>query len=56
MKARLIPIYFEPGKDGGFDVQLDALRQLLADWAEILAPVALGTPLPNADAVIFPQL
>ncbi len=56
MKARLIPIYFEPGKDSGFDVQLDALTRLLADRAELLPPVALGRALPDADAVVFPQL
>ena len=56
MKPRLIPLYFEPGRDAGFDTQLNALRGLLADHAELLAPVALGVPLPDADAVIFPQL
>jgi hypothetical protein len=56
MKPRLIPLYFEPGRDAGFDTQLNALRSLLADHAELLAPVALGAPLPDADAVIFPQL
>lgn len=56
MKAQLIPVYFEPGRDAGFDHQLDALKRLLADKADLLAPVALGAPLPDADAVIFPQL
>jgi hypothetical protein len=56
MKPRLIPLYFEPGRDAGFDNQLKALRSLLADHAELLAPVALGAPLPEADAVVFPQL
>jgi hypothetical protein len=52
----LIPLYFDPGRDAGFDNQLNALRSLLADRAELLAPVALGAPLPEADAVLFPQL
>jgi hypothetical protein len=58
MKARLLPLYFDPGRDAGFDAQLSALRDLLADRAELLPPVALGAPLPaeGADAVIFPQL
>jgi hypothetical protein len=56
MKAQLIPIFFEPGRDAGFDEQLIALKGLLADRADLLAPVALGAPLPQADAVIFPQL
>lgn len=55
-KARLVPVFFASGKDADFDRQLDNLHQLLADEAEILAPVALGTALPDADAVLFPQL
>ncbi len=56
MKIDLLPIYFEPGRDTGFDRQLDALRGLFAAEANFLSPVALGQPLPKADAVIFPQL
>jgi len=56
MKARLIPIYFDPGRDDGFDTQLDALNSLLTDYVELLEPVPLGTPLPEAEAVVFPQL
>lgn len=35
---------------------LAVLRKLLADHAEFLAPAPLGGSLPEADAVIFPQL
>lgn len=56
MKARLVPVYFDPGRDPDFDKQLDVLKGLLADCAEILPAVALGRPLPEADAVVFPQL
>jgi len=56
MKAQLIPVYFEPGHDAGFDNQLNVLKRLLGDKADFLAPVPLGAPLPEADAVIFPQL
>jgi hypothetical protein len=56
MKARLVPLYFEPGRDADFDRQLTALRGLLADQAELLDPRPLGVPLPEADAVLFPQL
>lgn len=55
MKAGLVPVYFE-GRDADFDVQLNRLRDLLADEAAILEPVPLGAPLPDADAVLFPQL
>jgi len=56
MNARLVPVYFDPGRDQDFDKQLSVLRNLLADCAEILPPVALGRPLPEGDAVVFPQL
>jgi hypothetical protein len=56
MKARLVPLYFDPGRDADFDRQLAALRGLLADRAELLPPLPLGVELPEAEAVIFPQL
>lgn len=56
MKPRLAPLYFDPGRDAGFEIQLNALRSRLGDHAEILEPVPLGGPLPEADAVVFPQL
>ncbi len=56
MKIHLVPVYFDPGRDKDFDVQLQVLKGLLADQVEFLAPAPLGTRLPNADAAIFPQL
>jgi hypothetical protein len=56
MKAKLLPLFFDPGRDQGFDNQLANLRELLALEADLLSPVAVGSPLPEADAVIFPQL
>ncbi len=56
MKPRLVPVFFDPGRDSGFDVQLAALRILFANEAEFLPPVALGESLPGCDAVVFPQL
>jgi hypothetical protein len=56
MNAQLLPLFFEPGRDADFDRQLTILRQLLADSADLLPPVPLGSPLPACDAVIFPQL
>ena len=55
MRARLVPLYFDPGRDGDFDTQLGALESLLADRVELLEPVALGSPLPEAEAAVFPQ-
>jgi len=56
MKARLAPLYFDPGRDDGFDEQLSVLGALLGDRVELLEPVPLGAPLPEAEAVVFPQL
>ena len=56
MKARLVPLYFDPGRDADFDRQLAALRGFLAEQADVLDPRPLGVPLPEADAVLFPQL
>jgi hypothetical protein len=55
MKARLVPIYFK-SKDEEFDIQLGNLKSLLIEEAEFLKPVELGDPLPQAEAVVFPQL
>jgi hypothetical protein len=56
VKARLVPVYFKPGRDDDYNQQLDNLSDLLAQEAEMLSPVALGSPLPEAEAVVFPQL
>jgi hypothetical protein len=55
MKPRLIPLAFA-GRDADFDRQLAHLRRLLTADAEILEPVQLGAPLPEAEAVVFPQV
>jgi hypothetical protein len=55
VKARLVPVYF-PGKDQGFDHQAQVIKDLLEDEAALLEPVALGSSLPEADAVVFPQM
>ena len=57
MRPHLVPVYFDPGRNEAFDAQLATLEGLLAEHASLLAPVALGQPLPgDADAVVFPQL
>jgi len=56
MKARLVPLYFQSGRDEDYNLQLENLKGLLAEEAEILEPVTLGSRLPEAEAVVFPQL
>jgi hypothetical protein len=55
VSVQLLPLYFDPGRDEGFDRQLAALRSELSKEVEWLAPQPLGAALPPADAVIFPQ-
>jgi hypothetical protein len=54
-KARLVPLYFA-GRDDEFYGQVERLKSLVAEEAEVLEPVALGGALPEAEAVVFPQL
>ena len=56
MKAKIVPIYFRKADDPGFVAQLEKLRTLLADEADIVEPVKLGEPVPEADAVIIPDM
>jgi hypothetical protein len=56
MKARMVPLYFDPGRDSDFDRMLETLRSLLEDTVEFLEPQPLGAELPEAEAVLFPQL
>ncbi|MFY9446239.1 MAG: hypothetical protein WBK48_02825 [Dethiobacteria bacterium] len=56
MKARLVPLYFQGKRDEEFDRQVNCIKELLKEEAEILEPVALGNPLPDADAALFPVL
>lgn len=56
MKALLQPLYFDPGRDEEFDQQVKNLKMLLADEAELLPELPLGAGIPDADAVVFPQI
>ena len=56
MKARLVPVFFPKSRDEEFDNQLARLSELIKEEVEYLQPVALGSTLPEADAVVVPQL
>jgi hypothetical protein len=56
MKSTLIPVYFDPGRDPNFDKHLKIVKGLLKDEADFTEPFPLGAELPDADAVIFPQM
>lgn len=56
-KARLVPVYFGARVDEEYLTQLDTLRKLLRDEAEILDPVPIsGTILREVDAILMLQL
>jgi hypothetical protein len=55
-KAALAPVRFPAGGAGEFEQQLEVLKQLLQGYADILAPTTLGDSLPEADAILFPEL
>ena len=56
MKATLVPVHFKSGMDEEFRKHLALVKALLSEAAEILPPIALGSRLPAADGVVFPQL
>ena len=56
MKATLVPVYFKSADRSEFDEQLKILKEQLAEVAEFSEPVPIGSKLPEAEAVIFPQL
>jgi hypothetical protein len=55
-RARLQPLFLTSADDPAFRAQTAALRELLAGEAELLEPLPLGSPVPDADAVLFPQM
>ncbi|HXW80263.1 MAG TPA: hypothetical protein VEJ84_12235 [Acidimicrobiales bacterium] len=56
MKARLVPLYFSSEADSDFITQARTLAGLFEEHAQLLDPQPLGSILPDADAVLFPQV
>lgn len=56
MKARLVPLYFRSVDDPEFSAQVGKLKELLREEADILDPRPLGSPIPEVDAVLLPQV
>ena len=56
MKARLVPLYFDPGRDATSTSSWTRSDRCWRSEAEFLEPLPLGAPLPEAEAVVFPQL
>lgn len=58
-RARLVPLYFAERNDrecGEYAEQMERLASFYGDVAEFLQPVQVGDPIPEADAVVFPQM
>lgn len=56
MRAKVVPLFFKEGRDQDFDTQLNLLKEILADYVEFYPEVGFGDPIPDADAVLFPQI
>jgi len=59
MKARLVPFYFSEANERErqeFSVQIERLKEFYGDVAEFLPATLVGDPIPDADAILFPQL
>lgn len=56
LKAKLLPVYFRAGMDKEYQQQIEVLRTFLAEEVEILDPVPVGSPVFDADAILFPQI
>ena len=57
MRAKVTPLFFDKGRNDDFDIQLDLLKEILADYIEFLDEVPLGDSIPSdTDAVLFPQI
>jgi len=56
VKAKLVPIYFQSAQDEEFVKGVENLKKFFSQEADILDPLPLGDPLPEADAVVFPQI
>ena len=56
MSATLVPLYLATADDPDFAAQVARVRELLEGVADVLEPLPLGAALPDADAVVLPQL
>lgn len=58
-KAKLLPLYFEERNErevNEYLQQMERLEKYYGDVADFLPPVKVGSPLPDADAIVFPQM
>ncbi len=59
MKARLVPLIFEEANERErreYAEQMARLQEFYGGVADFTETVTVGRPLPQADAIVFPQL
>lgn len=59
LKAKIVPLRFVEANErevGEYREQLDRLNGLYGDVAEFMDTVPVGDPIPDCDAILFPQM
>lgn len=59
LKAKIVPLKFREAnvrEAGEYEEQLARLKEIYGDVAEFAGTVAVGDPVPECDAVLFPQM
>ena len=59
LKASVVPLRFKEANEreqGEYNEQMERLHELYGDVAEFLDTVIVGDPIPECDAILFPQL
>lgn len=59
IKAKVVPLRFKEineREQNEYREQLDTLIGIYGDVSDFLPPVTVGDPIPDCDAVVFPQL
>ena len=59
LKAKIVPLRFREANEreaGEYREQLERLKDIYGDTADFLASVTVGDPVPDCDAILFPQM
>ncbi len=59
LKAKIVPLRFREANErevGEYQEQLERLNAIYGDTADFLETVIAGSPIPDCDAILFPQM
>lgn len=59
LKAKIVPLQFREANEreaGEYEEQLGRLKEIYGDVADFSGTVTAGDPIPECDAVLFPQM